>query len=302
MPFFDLSKKLWQWIALLTLAFVWGSSFILMKMGLRSFNFMQVAAFRIFISFVILIPLYPRVIKKINKKNWIHILIAGYAGIFFPAFLFTKAQTEINSSLAGMINSLAPFFTLIMGILIYGNKPGRNQFFGIFLGLIGALGLVSNGSFLSSFNDINYYALYVVAATVLYGINANEVRFKLSKLTGIEVTTLSFLFVGPPAGIYLFFSDFTNALSTPDWLLNFGFIVFLAVVGSVLCLFLFNSLVHSHSALFATSVTYIIPFFAISWGFLDGEKITSMQLASFGLALIGVWLINKKPRNKIKGS
>lgn len=298
MPFIDLSKKLWQWIALLTLAFVWGSSFILMKMGLRSFNFMQVAAFRIFISFVVLIPLYPRAIKKITKKNIVHVIIAGYAGVFFPAFLFTKAQTEINSSLAGMINSLAPFFTLILGMVLYKNRPDKNQFFGIFLGLIGALGLISNGNFITSFSNINYYALFVVAATVFYGINANEVRFKLNGLTGIEVTTLSFLFTGPLAGVYLFFSDFTYALSTPDWILNLTFIAFLAIVGSVLCLFLFNSLVHAHSALFATSVTYIIPFFAIIWGLLDGETITIVHLLSMTLALVGIWLVNKK---KAKG-
>lgn len=294
MPVIDLSKKLWQWLALLTLAFVWGSSFILMKMGLRSFDFMQVAAFRIFISFVVLIPLYPKSIKKLNKKNTIHVIIAGYAGVFFPAFLFTKAQTEINSSLAGMINSLAPFFTLILGILLYKNRPGKNQFLGIFLGLIGALGLISNGNLFASFNHINYYALFVVAATVFYGINANEVRFKLSGLSGIEVTTLSFLFAGPPAGIYLLFSDFSHALSTPNWVLNLTFIAFLAIVGSVLCLFLFNSLVHAHSALFATSVTYVIPFFAILWGLLDGEKVTLLHLLSMAIALIGIWLVNKK--------
>jgi len=298
MPFIDLSKKLWQWIALLVLAFVWGSSFILMKMGLRSFNYMQVAAFRIFISFIVLIPLYPRAIKKITKKNITHIVIAGYAGVFFPAFLFTKAQTEINSSLAGMINSLVPFFTLILGVLFYKNRPGKNQFIGIFLGLIGAFGLISNGNLLESFSSINYYALFVVAATIFYGINANEVRFKLSGLSGIEVTTLSFLFTGPPAGIYLFLSDFSYALSTPDWLLNFSLIAFLAIVGSVLSLFLFNNLVHHHSALFATSVTYIIPFFAILWGVLDGEKITYVHLISMALALIGIWLVNKKNGKK----
>lgn len=298
MPIVDLSKKSWQWIALFTLAFVWGSSFILMKMGLRSFNYLQVAALRIFISFVVLIPLYPRAIQKINRNNFIHIIIAGYTGVFFPAFLFTKAQTEINSSLAGMINSLAPFFTLIMGVLFYKNKPARDQYIGIFLGLTGALGLISKGNLVDSFTDINYYALFVVTATVFYGINANEVRFKLNKFSGIEVTTLSFLFAGPPAGIYLLYSDFSLALSTPNWAVNLGYIAFLAIVGSVLMLFLFNSLVHSHSALFATSVTYIIPFFAIFWGFLDNERITIIQLLSMVLALIGIWLVNKKKKGK----
>lgn len=290
----DLSKKSWQWITLLTLALIWGSSFILMKKGLRSFDYMQVAAFRIFISFLVLIPSYFKNIKKLNLKNIPHIIIAGYAGIFFPAFLFTKAQTQISSSLAGMINSLAPFFALITGIILYKNKPTSYQIVGIFMGLIGALGLVSDGNILQSLSAVNGYALFVVLATFGYGINANEIRFKLKGLTGIEITSLSFLFVGPPAGIYLLFSDFSLALQTPQWGINLGFVVVLALLGSVVSLFMFNSLVQASSALFATSVTYIIPFFAIIWGVLDGEQITALQLLSISLALVGVWLVNKK--------
>jgi drug/metabolite transporter (DMT)-like permease len=290
----DLSKKSWQWVTMLALALIWGSSFILMKKGLRSFDYMQVAAFRMFLSFLVLIPTYFKNIKKLTRNNVLHIIIAGYAGIFFPAFLFTKAQTQISSSLAGMINSLAPFFALITGILLYKNKPTNFQVIGIFLGLIGALGLVSDGNMLESFSNINGYALFVVLATFGYGINANEVRFRLKGLTGVEITSLAFLFVGPPAGIYLLFTDFTPAFATPHWGLNLSFIFILAAFGSVLSLFMFNSLVHASSALFATSVTYIIPFFAIIWGVLDGERITVLQLISISAALVGVWLINKK--------
>jgi drug/metabolite transporter (DMT)-like permease len=298
MAVYDLSKKSWQWVTLLTLALIWGSSFILMKKGLRSFDYMQVAAFRIFFGFMILAPTFFRFYKKITRTNWIHILITGYAGIFFPAFLFTKAQTQINSSLAGMINSLAPFFALITGILIYKNRPGRWQIMGILLGLAGAVGLISQGNILESIQNINGYALYVVIATIGYGINANEIRFKLKDLSGVEITSLAFLFVGPPAGIYLLFSDLSPAFETEQWPLNLGFIFILSLFGSVLSLFFFNSLVHYTSALFATSVTYIIPFFAILWGIFDGETITWLQFGSICLALVGIWLVNKKKKLK----
>lgn len=294
MKFIDLSKKHWQWITLFTIALIWGSSFILMKKGLRSFDYMQVAALRIFFSFIILIPTYFKYIRKINRQNIIHLLITGYAGIFFPAFLFTKAQTQINSSLAGMINSLAPFFALILGIIIYKNRPSKYQYIGIFLGLIGAIGLISSGNILESINNIDGYALYVVIATIGYGINANEIRFKLKGLSGLEITSLTFLLVGPPAGLYLAFTDITPALQTEGWFLNLSYIFILALFGSVISLFFFNSLVHHTSALYATSVTYIIPFFAIIWGVFDGETITLTHIMSICLALFGVWLVNKK--------
>jgi len=294
MSFYDLKKKSWQWIILLSLAFIWGSSFILMKKGLRSFDYMQVAAFRMFFSFIILCPVFIKNFRKVNRKNIVHLLIAGYAGVFFPAFLFTKAQTQINSSLAGMINSLAPFFALILGVAFYRNRPGKFQYIGILLGLIGAIGLISQGNILESFQNINSYALYVVVATLGYGINANEVRFKLKGLNGVEITSLAFMLVGPPAGIYLLFSDFGPALQTPDWPINLLFVFILALFGSVISLFFFNNLIHHTSALFATSVTYIIPFFAIIWGVIDGETITLTHILSISIALLGVWLVNKK--------
>lgn len=291
---FDLSLKGWQWATLLTLAFIWGSSFILMKRGLRSFDYGQVAAFRVFFGFLVLAPLFLKRIKKLTRKNTIHIIISGYAGIFFPAFLFTKAQTQINSSLAGMINSLAPFFALILGVLIYRNKPGKYQIIGILLGLLGAIGLISDGNIFESLSNINAYALYVVVATFGYGINANQIRFKLKGLNGVDITVLSFLFIGPPAGIYLLFSDFSAVAESSTWLLDLGYIFTLSFLGSVISLFFFNSLVQYTSALFATSVTYIIPFFAIIWGLFDGEIVTLIQIISIVIALFGVWLVNKK--------
>lgn len=301
MKFVDLNKKSWQWIVLLSLAFIWGSSFILMKKGLRSFDYMQVAALRVFFSFIILSPVFLKNIRKVNRKNIIHLIISGYAGVFFPAFLFTKAQTNISSSLAGMINSLAPFFALIIGILLYRNKPKVVQYIGIGLGLVGAVGLLSNGNILESINNINGYALYVVVATLGYGINANEVKFKLKGLTGVEVTSLSFMMIGIPAGIYLLMSDYSAVVATPDWPINLMFIFILALFGSVISLFFFNELIQKTSALFATSVTYIIPFFAILWGVFDGETITVIQILSISLALVGVWLVNKRKKQQLKG-
>lgn len=291
---FDLNNKAWQWATLLTLALIWGSSFILMKKGLRSFGYMQVAAFRVFFGFLVLAPLFATRIKKLTRKNILHVIISGYAGIFFPAFLFTKAQTQINSSLAGMINSLAPFFALIMGVLLYKNKPGKYQIIGILLGLVGALGLIADGNIFESFHNINGYALYVVLATFGYGINANQIRFKLKSLNGIDITILSFMFIGPPAGIYLLFTDFSAVTQSPTWFIDLGFIFTLSFMGSVISLFFFNSLVQYTSALFATSVTYIIPFFAIIWGIFDDEIVTLVQILSILIALFGVWLVNKK--------
>lgn len=118
-------KKPWfQFSILLLLAFIWGSSFILMKIGLKSFSSDQAAGIRMLLASVVLLPYSFKNLKSLQKKDIKSLLIAGFIGSFIPAFLFTKAQTQINSSLAGMLNSLTPVFTLIVGLLFI--KPSSD--------------------------------------------------------------------------------------------------------------------------------------------------------------------------------
>jgi len=292
---FDLSKKRWQWASMLFLALTWGSSFILMKKGLQAFTDIQVAAIRVFFSFLILIPVFLRHIRKVNRQNIVHLAIVGYAGIFFPAFLFTLSETQITSSLAGMLNSLAPLFALIVGIMFYQSKPAKNQYIGIIIGLIGAIGLVSEGR-LDFIKNVNLYGLYVVIATFGYGINANEVKFKLKGMNGIEITSLAFMLIGPPAGIILICTNLAEAYHSPHFWPSLAATLTLATFGSVLSLFIYNNLIRYTSALFATSVTYIVPVFAIFWGIADGETITLFAIFNIAVVLLGVWLVNRKKK------
>ena len=295
---FNLKNKFWQWAVLLFLAFIWGSSFVLMKKGLRSYSHDQVAAMRIFISFLAFLPFGIKNLKKVTKENFLSLIIVGLIGSTIPAFLFTKAQTQIDSALAGMLNSMTPLFTLIIGLVFYKSTARLINAVGIFLGLIGALGLIT---YTTGANDIigsiNYYGLFIVLATICYGINVNQVKYKIKDLNGMELTSLAFMFVGPFAGIYLLFTDFSTALATNDYMLNLGYIAILAVVGTMLALAIFNSLIQYTSALFGSSVTYIIPIFAIMWGLFDGEKISVLHFFWISLIFIGVYLVNLKKKN-----
>lgn len=290
---FNLEKKRWQWTALLLLAFVWGGSFILMKKGLLAFSYTQVASIRIFFGFIVLLPLSIRHIKKITRKNFLYLSISGFLGIFFPAYLFTMAQTNITSSVAGILNSLTPFFTLIVGILIFRNRPGFVQYLGIFIGLVGAIMLVSNGNF-DSFREVNLYALLIVLATFFYGVNGNVIHFKLVGFNGIEITALAFMIIGPFAGIALFTSDLEPAFHSEYFWGSLLAVLTLSLFGSVISLFIYNNLIHKTTAIFASSATYIIPIFALMWGLLDGEIISLLQIGSMVIILAGVYLVTQR--------
>ncbi|MBP8041390.1 MAG: DMT family transporter, partial [Bacteroidales bacterium] len=116
------STVLLGWAILLVLVLVWGSSFILMKRGLEHYSHTQLALMRISIACIFLIPFAIFSIKKINRKKLGYIALVGIIGNGIPAFLFAKAQTGIDSSLAGILNSLTPLFTLIAGLLFFGYK------------------------------------------------------------------------------------------------------------------------------------------------------------------------------------
>jgi drug/metabolite transporter (DMT)-like permease len=287
-------SKWFQFLVLLLLAFIWGSSFILMKTGLKSFSNSQVAAIRIFLASLVLLPYSLKNLSKISRKNIKSLLIAGFIGSFFPAFLFTKAETRIDSSVAGMLNSMTTIFTFIVGSLFYRTSFRKNQFIGLILGLSGALGLIICNEGTLSFGPFNSYALFIVLATWFYAINGNEIKTHLSYLSGIQITSLAFLFIGPVALIYLSMTSFATVSENPDWPFHLLAIAVLGIVGTALAMILMNSLIRYSSAVFTSSVTYIIPIFAIGWGIIDGEHITALHMVFMSVILAGVYLINRK--------
>lgn len=286
-------KRWFQFTILVIVAIIWGSSFILMKIGLKSFDSNQAAAIRIFLASLVLLPYSIKNLKNLQRKDLPSLLVAGFIGSLFPAFLFTKAQTRIDSSMAGMLNSMTPVFTLLVGVLFLKIKFKWWQISGLALGFGGALGLILSGSELDK-GSYNAYALLIVLATFFYAINVNQIKTYLSHLKGVQITSLSFLFIGPVAFIYLLSTDLSKAIQNPGWGWHFTALALLGILGTAIAMILMNSLIRYASAIYASSVTYIIPIFAILWGLLDGERITLVHLACMAIILLGVYLINRK--------
>jgi drug/metabolite transporter (DMT)-like permease len=286
-------QKSTQIIVLLVLALVWGSSFILMKRGLDSFTANQVAAFRMVLAALFFLPATIKHFPSLNRKNIKYLLLAGFLGNFFPAYFFTTAEMHISSALAGMLNALSPFFTLVVGMSIYKIRVKWWNLIGIATGLIGASGLLLSGENAVISGDWKY-AMLIVLATLFYGFNANIIHHNLKDLRAVAVASLAISFAGITSAIYLIFSDFSMAAKSPVMWQSFGYIVVLSLFGTTLALFAYNKLIKIVSALFATSVTYIIPIFAIIWGLLDGETIVPLQYMFMGIILAGVYLVNKR--------
>jgi RarD protein len=275
---------------LITLSLIWGTSFILIKQGLKVFAPDVVGALRVTAASLFLLPLALPRLKELKQGDHFKLLVSGLMGIFFPAFLFAWAQTQLNSSLAGILNTLSPLWTMIIGALFFTQRFRGFAILGIVISFTGTilLALSREGGTVTGFN---VYALIIVVACALYGANLNWVKFKIHDLGSLAITSISLLFIGPLAAIYLFgFTDFvTTVTTTPGAWKAFGFIVLLALMSTALANLMFVKLLKISTPLFASSVTYIMPIVAVMWGVIDGEKLATGHFIGMVAILGGVY-------------
>lgn len=286
------SKQL-KWVLLSILSLIWGSSFILIKKGLIGLTPIQLGSLRIIFAGIFLILVGFKSLSKISFQQWKFIALTALFGTFIPAYLFAIAQTEIDSSVSSILNSLTPLNTLVIGSLAFGLQFRRNQIIGVIIGLIGSALLILNGA-MNHPEQNYYYALLVIIASVCYATNVNLVKKHLSGMAPLSITTGNFLVLLLPAALILYFTDFLNVVSMPQVQHSMLFIVILGVIGTGIANIIFFKLIQLSSPVFATSVTYLIPIVAFFWGLLDNEMLTPIQFIGALIILIGVYLSAKK--------
>jgi len=294
----DFSKKINQILTLCVLGAIWGSSFILMKKALTTYSPIEITLYRIFIVFLVFFPLGIKSFFKIKKKTGYILLLSAIIGSVIPYFLFIKAQTKIDSSLNGILNSITPLFTLLFGVIIFKQKTNFRAVIGVVVGLIGATSLIFLSTGGDFFSNSILYALFPVLGSACYALNINIIKTYLQEIPALKITSWSFIFIGPIAGFLLFFqTDFANNLANNDPnYLNFLFINILGILGSGLAFWVFNLLIKETSSVFASSVTYLIPIVAIFWGVIDGESFGIVQFYLCLVIFCGIYLIKTKPQ------
>lgn len=280
---------------LILLALIWGTSFILMKKGLLVFSAGEVGSIRVAAASLFLLPIALTKLKDLHSNHYIKLFASGLMGIFFPAFLFAMAQTKMESSVTGIMNSLTPIFTLVIGVLFFHQKFRKQSLIGILIGLLGTVILILAKSE-GKIGGVNLYAFFVILACVFYATNLNFIKYKITDLRALTITSVSLMLIGPLAIIYLFgFTEFTDKISTRDgaWP-ALGFIILLGFMSTSLATLLFNQLVKISSPLFTSSVTYLIPIVAVFWGLFDDEQLFTGHFLGMVAIIGGVYLANRK--------
>ncbi len=297
-----MSNKFICWSIFIILCIIWGSSFKVMHDSQLGLSAAQVAALRIFSAGLVFLPFALFHFSKIPKNKFGFVILSSVFGNLVPAFLFAEAITRLDSSLAGILNSLTPICVVAIGIFFFKDKIKRQKILGVITGFWGLVLLTALPMVLEkktmSFDNLGY-TLLIVLATLLYGINVNMVGHYLKGLNPVHIATVSLAFMTIPAGIVLWQQGFLN-LNFNDAVVKKAVLqsVILGIAGTAIATALFYILVKKAGILFASLVTYGIPFIALFWGFIDGENITWVKLVCLAIILFGVYLANRPDRKK----
>jgi drug/metabolite transporter (DMT)-like permease len=286
-----------KWLYLIVLALIWGSSFILIKKSLLGLSPYQLGALRTVITGIFLFSVGFKSITSIRKNEWKWVILSGFLGSFLPAFLFAIAETEIDSAVTSILNSLVPLNTVLFGFAVFKIASTKRQILGVIIGFIGTSILILKGAELNP--SQNYiFAGYIIIATCMYALNVNIIKKYLQHAKPLSIATGNYVAIIIPAIIVLCFSDFFNerTFAHPDFNMSVIYVVILSFFGTALAKVLFNTLVQISTPVFASSVTYLMPLVALVWGILDGEGFSLMQALGSFIILVGVYLSHKRKR------
>ncbi|MFY7840162.1 MAG: DMT family transporter [Lacibacter sp.] len=286
--------KLYNWFLFLILCFIWGSSFILMKEGLKQLSAYEVAAIRMLSAGLVLLPFAIRSFQRMQKKDLGLLVLTGVLGSFVPAILFCVAETQIDSALAGMLNALTPFFVILIGALFFQSKVAAQKIIGVLIGFSGMLLLFLSQKSGATSNNI-FFAALIVIATLSYGLNVNITNRYLKHVGSLDIAAIAFVSLIPASLAVLLYNGFTqHQLANASVIRAISAASVLGIFGTAVASILFYMLLKRAGPLFSTMVTYGIPFVAIGWGLLVGETVALLQMAGLLIILSGVYITNRQ--------
>jgi drug/metabolite transporter (DMT)-like permease len=253
----------------------------------------QIASVRIFSAGFVFLPFAIFHLRQIPKAKLPYVVLSGILGNLLPAFLFAIAiDQKVESSLAGILNSLTPLLVIVLGLLFFKAHINSRKIAGVLIGFVGLLilSLSKGGLTITNIKP----ALLILIATLCYGLNVNLVSIFLKGVDPIKMATVSLAFMLLPTAFLVWQQDIISMFRYDEgthWPILAA--VLLGVVGSAIATAFFYVLIKRAGGLFASLVTYGIPVVAILWGVWARENVTWIQVGCLVLILGGVYLANR---------
>tara|TARA_B100000029_G_scaffold130004_2_gene123583 strand:- start:1445 stop:2344 length:900 start_codon:yes stop_codon:yes gene_type:complete len=274
-----------DYIELLILSAIWGSSFLFLRIASPEFGPIFLIELRVASGLLILMPICLLLGKfKELKQNWEIISIVGLANMAIPFCFFAYSALNMGAGALSIINATVPFFTALIAFILYQQKLSRVGLLGLLIGFSGVVALVFDPSESSGITS-KLAIPSALFACVLYGLALNLVAQKLQGVSGISITVggllFSTLFLFPLAilerpEVMPLGSVWVSVLALGIVCTGFGYILFYRLIARI-------------GSQRAIMTTYLIPIFSILWGNLFlAESITVFMVLGVILVLSGV--------------
>ncbi len=277
---------------------IWGSAFIAIKISLEYFSPISVASYRLIIASIFLLIFYiiGRYKTKLSKTDLLMLMFVGIVGNFLPFYLISWSEQHIQSSTAGILMGVGPILTLILSHLF--TKDDRFTFskiISISIGFIGVLFIFEIDSIfnIGSGNSIEFLSKFLIIIAALGYMISNIVAYNtLKHIDSFSITFFATFFGALVSVPFLLFSE----ISQPSF---FSFesilpILYLGVFPTALAFQLRYHITKTSGPVFLSYVAYLIPIFALLWGFLLlSEEVYFSSIIGITLILLGVYIGRK---------
>lgn len=277
---------------LILLGIVWGSSFILIAHILPCYTPVQYAFLRVLLTGLCLSPWCIKYIKLVNREQLLWLFSLGALGYFISYLFMGISQQHISSSLAGILSSLAPLFTFVLGILFFKHEFKWKQIFGISLGLIGCLFIVLFRKVNKVYDEESKYMYFMFVSVLSSSIALNISQSKLKGIPPLAIGSVSFgtaSLLAIPG--FIIITDWDILFDHPKIISCTASLLCLSIIGTALASLVYFHIMKITNALYTSTVTYIIPIVAVLWGLTTNEHITCNQTIGLGLIIGGIRLL-----------
>lgn len=278
---------------LLLLAAIWGSSFLLIKVGVSEIPPLTVAAMRLALAAVVMVPLMLlwRQSIQANARTWAFMIVTGLLGNALPFFLINWGQVRIDSGLSAILMGVMPLITYVLSHLVTTDeKLNRWKLAGVVIGFAGMIVLIGPDKLLLLGQE-TVSQLAVVAGAACYAVNAVMMRRLGGQPPVALVATMMLISLTVLAPLSLW-------LDRP-WTLTpsavaLGAVCLLGVLQTGLATLLMMAILRRQGASFFSQMNFLVPLIGVAWGMaLLGEQPSAHALVALGMVLAGIALARR---------
>jgi drug/metabolite transporter (DMT)-like permease len=274
---------------LVLLASLWGASFLFMRMGAHEFGPTALAFVRVLVASIALVPLLLwHGLATELRTGWPRVFAMGAINSALPFWLYSFASLSITAGLASVFNAATPLFGAVIAWIWLKDKPGVSRWLGIAIGFAGVTYLAwDKASFKPGASSTGWAVLACVVATVLYGFGASFAKRYLQGLAPLTVATGSQI----GASLVLLVPAWLMWPTTPPSASSWLAVALLGAFCTGIAYILYFRLIRHIGAAKATTVTFLIPLFAVLWGGLFlGEAVSMVMAIGCAIILVGTAL------------